>query len=549
MNTLPKSIDVLIVGAGPVGMATANLLASYGVNGIIVDREPKIFNMPRAISLDNEALRVLQWTGLDEGSFSRTGLGCVRFHSPLFGEMARVNTAGSIDCHPKAVSFFQPDLEQALLTRLQKRESFTLHRGFSLESSVQSNKGVKASLVDADGNLYDMSCRYLIAADGANSSVRKSLGLDFKGGKKYDEDWLIVDVKGISNSNIKQPIDHVEFICDPKRSVPHLPAPGDRERWEFKLRKNEDPKRLMEDANINKLLSPWFPQQDAQIERKAVYRFQANVASRFSKQRTFLVGDAAHVTPPFIGQGLVAGLRDAANLSWKISAVLKGRGDPEILASYDIERRPHARAMIKLAVVAGRVVMPQNKLGAFVSHGLVALMSRLPYFKNLLKELEIKPKNGFKKGLFVSGKLRVKRGHPLVQTQLHHIDGRILNSDDVAAGKFRLIGFGEDPYAHLSDYMQARWQEFGGECLQICHKQQVFNRANDDICWEDKQGSLLPKAAPMGWLVIVRPDQIVMHDGPIEEAAEILEEVFAKMGFRGDTLPIESAASINSPSI
>ncbi len=549
MKSLPEAIEVLIVGAGPVGMATANLLASFGVKGLVIDKEPDIFAQPRAISLDNEALRVLQWAGLDENSFSRIGLGSVRFNSPLFGEIARVNSAGSIDCHPKAISFFQPELEQALLTRLQKREEFSLHRGVSLLSSIQTEKGVQATLEDECGNKHELHCQFLIAADGANSSVRKSLGLDFKGGKQYDEDWLIVDVKGISKSNIKQPIDHVEFICDPKRSVPHLPAPGDRERWEFKLRKNEDPKTLLQDENIRKLLLPWFPQQDANIERKAVYRFQANVAPKFSKGKIFLVGDAAHVTPPFIGQGLVAGLRDGANLSWKIASVLKGFGHEKILQSYDTERRPHAKAMIKLAVIAGRVVMPQNKLAAFISHGLVSLIAYLPFFKNLLKELEIKPENGFKKGLFVNGGNRIKRGHPLVQTELHHEDGRVFKSDDVLAGKFRLIAFGEDPHAYLSENALNQWKAFGGECLQVCHHQQVFNRTQSSNCWEDKKGTLLPGVAPLGWLAIVRPDQIVMHDGPLENAEQIVQEVFDAMGFSGQALSVQPGLSMNSSSI
>ena len=531
MNSLPKACDVLIVGAGPVGMAMANLLARQGVSGIIVDRALKIFEQPRAIALDNEALRILQWTGLDENSFERIGIASVHFKSPLFGEVGRVNAAGVIDCHPKLVTFFQPELEEALHKNLQAQNNFSLHRGISLNHSEQVENGVQVKLTDQSGEHHNLRCQYLIAADGANSSIRKSLGLDFKGGKKYDEDWLIVDVKDIHQSKINQPQDHIEFICDPKRAVPHMPAPGDRERWEFKLRKNENPDKLMEDKNINKLLEPWFPHHDANIERKAVYRFQAKTAPKFSKGNTFLIGDAAHVTPPFVGQGLVAGLRDAANLSWKIASVLKGTSHNKILQSYDIERRPHAKAMIRLAVLAGKVVMPQNKLAAFVSHGIVKTMSFLPVLKNQLQELEIKPKNAFHKGLFISGEKRIKRGHPIMQTPLINNAGEVKNSDDIAKTKFRLMGFGFHPEKHLSTAMIERWQDFGGESLQICHRNQVLNRPNQDCCWEDIQGDLLPNAVPVGWIVIVRPDQVVMHEGPIEDAEKILEQVLEKVGF------------------
>ncbi len=531
MNSLPKACDVLIIGAGPVGMAMANLLARQGVSGVIVDRAEKIFEQPRAIALDNEALRILQWAGLDDSSFERIGIASVHFKSPLFGEVGCANAAGVIDCHPKLVTFFQPELEEALHNRLQQRGGFNLHRGISLSHSKQNQDGVEACLSDNEGNQHLIKCQYLIAADGANSSVRKSLGLDFKGGKKYDEDWLIIDVKDIQKSKINKPQDHVEFICDPNRAVPHMPAPGDRERWEFKLRNNEDPDKLMEDKNIHKLLEPWFPHHDANIERKAVYRFQAKTAPRFSKGNTFLIGDAAHVTPPFVGQGLVAGLRDAANLSWKISSVLKGNCHSQILQSYDEERRPHAKAMIRLAVLMGKIVMPQNKLAAFVSHGIVKIVSLLPVIQNQLKELEIKPKNAFKKGLFISGKNRIKRGHPIMQVPLQNSVGEVKNSDDIAEGKFRLLGFGFHPEKYLSTTMIERWQKFGGESLQICHRNQVLNRPNKNICWEDVQGSLLPNAVPMGWIVIIRPDQLVMHEGPMEDAEKMLGQVLEKVGF------------------
>ncbi len=536
MKNLPKVTDVLIVGAGPVGMAMANLLSHQGISGVIIDKSLKIFEQPRAIALDNEALRILQWTGLSEQSFERIGVGSVHFKSPLFGEIGRANCAGVIDCHPKLVTFFQPQLEEALDINLKKSHHFPLHRGLSLSHSEQLEDGVQVELTDQSGESHSLKCQYLVAADGANSSIRKSLGLDFKGGKKYDEDWLIVDVKDIHQSQISKPQDHIEFICDPSRAVPHMPAPGNRERWEFKLRKNEDPNKLMENKHINTLLEPWFPQHDACIERKAVYRFQAKTAPKFSKGNIFLIGDAAHVTPPFVGQGLVAGLRDAANLSWKIASVIKGNSHCDILKSYDIERRPHAKAMIKLAVLAGKVVMPQSKLTAFISHGIVKTMSLLPILKNQLQELEIKPKNAFYKGLFIPGKNRIKRGHPIMQTPLKNCHGRIENSDDIAAGKFRLMGFGHHPNRFLSTDMQKKWQEFGGESLQICHRNQVLNRPILDDCWEDTQGDLLPKTVPLGWVVIVRPDQIVMHEGPMEDAENLLKQIFEKVGFNQQAL-------------
>jgi len=163
-------------------------------------------------------------------------------------------------------------------------------------------------------------------------------------------------------------------------------------------------------------------------------------------------------------------------------------------------------------------------------------MSFIPILKNQLQELEIKPKNAFHKGLFISGKNRIKRGHPIMQTPLRNNMGEIKNSDDIAKGKFRLLGFGFHPEKHLSTTMIERWQEFGGASLQVCHRNQVLNRPNIECCWEDVQGDLLPNSVPMGWVVIVRPDQVVMHEGPMEDVEKILEQVFEKVGFSQEQL-------------
>lgn len=524
--SLPKSTDVLIVGAGPVGMACANLLSHYGVKGVIIDKALSIYPKPRAIVLDNEALRILQWVGVNRDDFNYLGIDKVRFKSPIFGNIAQVNSAGVIDGHAKLVTFVQPELEQALAKRLSKQDSFLLQRGWELVGHKQGEEGVEALLRDSQGNEHSMLCQFLIAGDGANSRVRQALSLDFKGGKQYDEDWLIIDVKNVSRSNIKQPQDHIEFLCDPRRAIPHMPATGDRERWEFKLAKGEDSERVLQEDFIQQLLLPWFPQKDAQVERKAVYRFKANVAPAFSKGRIFLIGDAAHVTPPFAGQGLVAGLRDAANLSWKIAQVINYKSHISILDSYDQERRPHAKAMINLAVWAGRVIMPQNRLHAFLAHGSVALISCLPYFRRLFNELEIKPKNVFKKGLFLAQAKQLKPGNPLKQSLLKHDDGRLKSSDDVNAGCFRLIGFGVNPLQYLSQYNQGRFESIAGCFLQVCHKHQVLNRPDPTICWQDESGELLPKSASVGTIAVVRPDQVIMAQGPYQEVDFILNEVF-----------------------
>ena len=325
----------------------------HGVRVLAVDKDKDIFMAPRAIALDNEALRILQLAGLEDGDFDKVAIPYVRMLSPQLGEFGRINTLGHIDGHPKLVTFYQPELEAALRRRAAQYGEVHTALGVALIGFDESADAVVATLDAGEGRLCTVRARYLVGADGASSLVRQLIGQAFTG-KTYAEDWLIVDAFGAKN-----PIDHVEFLCDHRRPTPHMTAPGGRERWEFMLRRGETRADMESEARVSELLKPWGGPAAMTIERKAVYRFHARTAKAFRKGRVFLAGDAAHITPPFVGQGLVAGLRDAANLSWKLAWVLQGRAAPSILDSYDEERRPHAKAMIDLAKFMGRLIMPR----------------------------------------------------------------------------------------------------------------------------------------------------------------------------------------------
>ncbi len=182
------------------------------------------------------------------------------------------------------------------------------------------------------------------------------------------------------------------------------------------LKPGETREEMEKDATIVELLRPWVKADEIRIERKAVYRFHARACKRFSKRRVFLAGDAAHVTPPFVGQGLVAGLRDAANLAWKLAWVVRGRASEAVLDTYDQERRPHAAKMIRLAKLMGQLVMPRDHVRALIVHGSMALLRAIPPLRNYIEELGIKPKNAFSEGLFARGGRGGRRGAWLPQS-------------------------------------------------------------------------------------------------------------------------------------
>jgi 3-(3-hydroxy-phenyl)propionate hydroxylase len=525
MPNIPSQVDILIVGMGPVGAALAQLLNRHGTRTLVIDQAQDIFAAPRAIALDNEALRVLQMCGLEDEAFAKVAIPEVRMHSPLFGQYGRAVTAGSIDGHPRLVTFFQPELEQVLRDRLKGSKHVSVALGAALVSLTQGPDEVRAEL-RVNGQTRTVQASYVVGADGANSLVRRILGQDFKG-KTYAEDWLVVDAKQVPTA-----IDHVEFICDPRRPTPHMVAPGGRQRWEFKLNPGETREQMEHPDTVRRLLAPWSQGQDIEIERVAVYRFHARLAEQFKVGRVLLVGDAAHITPPFVGQGLVAGLRDVANLAWKLAWVCEGLARPSLLDSYGQERRPHAKAMIDLAKHMGRLVMPSNHATAFVVHGFMRLMNVMPRLRGLFEDLEIKPVNRFRTGCFVPpGKgARLRRGQQMPQVWLKpQAGGEVVLSDDVLGKGLAMVGFGVDPMSALSPQEAQDWVMAGGHFVQIDPRGHMARTSSLDP-WVDLSGTLMPAVVPVGWVAMVRPDKVVMHDGPVSQAPLLLRQAVALLG-------------------
>ena len=214
MSDLPDSVEVVVVGFGPVGATIANLLGQYGVRTLLVERATDILMMPRAIALDNEALRILQLAGVAESDFETIAIPYVRMRSPMLGLFGRVNSLGSLDGHPKLVTFYQPDLERCLRARLATYDCAHVALGVELKSFTEERDHVLASLDLGQGRTRVVRARYLVGADGASSLVRQLIGQEFKG-KTFAEDWLIVDAR-----HVPRPIDHIEFICDHRSADP-----------------------------------------------------------------------------------------------------------------------------------------------------------------------------------------------------------------------------------------------------------------------------------------------------------------------------------------
>lgn len=489
----PERTNVLIVGCGPVGATLANMLGQRGIRTIVIDKSLEIFPAPRAIAFDNDALRILQSIGVDETNLDRVKIPFVRMISPVFGEFARVNTAREIDTHPVQVTFYQPELEQLLRRKLEGLSQVVEVRlGCELLSFKETNDGIRAALQSQTGDKLNVEARFLVGADGANSLVRRLIGQDFVG-KSFIEDWLIVDAL-----DARMPIDHIEFICDPRRPTPHMPAPGGRQRWEFMLAKGETRAKMESDAALDRLLAPWGGLKAMKMERRAVYRFHARCADAFQRGPVLLVGDAAHITPPFLGQGLVSGLRDVFNLSWKLAAVVDGTAGAHTLQSYDVERRPHARSMISLARLMGKAVMPPNRAAAFLTHGTMRAVRMIPGLRGKLDDLGKRSKGRFRRGLFQRSRRlgKLTPGDILPQGWIVGPTGASVRSDGVLGQGFVLLGFGVDPA-----------QQLGVKTRELLRTLKIAIVTIDPQT--SPSGDELALSAQRGAIALVRPDKVV----------------------------------------
>jgi len=344
--------DLLVVGLGPVGDALAALAQVQGLSVIAIDKSPTLFPLPRAAVFDHEIMRIFQMLGVadriaplcripDRYQF-HTASGEILLDFPV----AKTGPFGWAETY----ALHQPAVEQVLRDRLDEL-GVRVRLGTEFVDLEQDEAGVNVTLRDGERS-FGLRARYVVGADGSWSPVRETLGITLDD-YMFDEPWLVLDT--IIDDPGDLPI-VCQQICDPRRPVTHMAMSGKRFRWEFMLKPGETAEEMLAETKIQELLAPWNCGDRIKIERKAVYRFHGLVAKQWRVGRVLIAGDAAHQMPPFAGQGMCSGIRDAANIAWKLAAVVHGRAVETILDSYQEEREPHVRAIIATAIAMGKVV-------------------------------------------------------------------------------------------------------------------------------------------------------------------------------------------------
>ena len=350
--------DVVVIGYGPAGATLANLLGPTGLSVLVLDKEAGIYPLPRAIHFDGEVMRVFQNAGLraEVEAISRPGLTGMHFVNAE-GETLLVR-GGTTPHGPHGCAsnyyFHQPELEQVLRDGIKRFANVQVQLRHEVTQVTDQGEQVQLTVRDLNaGQDHVVRARYVVGCDGARSPLRQTMGSPMVDlGLK--QPWLVFDVR-LKDGAPERP-DHTVQYCDPARPMTWCNVTGNRRRWEIMVLPSDDPAELVKPETLWQLVGRWMTPEHAELERAVIYTFHSLIAEGWRKGRLLIAGDAAHQTPPFLGQGMCAAVRDVANLAWKLAAVLRGQADDALLDSYESERSPHVHAFIGLAVKLGDVI-------------------------------------------------------------------------------------------------------------------------------------------------------------------------------------------------
>lgn len=522
METLTKA-EVIIVGGGPVGITAGNLLGMLGIKTIIFEREETFYTYPRVAVIDDEALRTFQMMGLIEillahltpglyvEVFSRTHKRLITVRLPEDREFGFTRVAGIL----------QQFVEEQLRNGLNRFDCVELCLQHNLVAVTQDPTGVTATFNKNDGTTLTITAPYLLACDGGRSTVRRLTEINFTGPDNKDH-WLILDFIAPT-----PPLPIIRAYGNSQRAVISVPLAQTYQRMEFRLLPGEDPIEVEQNVEkSNQWIRPWFDPQQIDVVRRRVYSQSVKLAERFQDRRIFLLGDAAHIMPPFTGQGLCSGIRDATNLTWKLALVLQGLANEKILTSYETERRPHIKETLDGARMMGRILFPKNQFQEFIRDSILTIINMIPPARRIMEKVKPRPVSGV--GLFIDDGIA---GFMFIQPEVETNTKAKILLDNLLGKGFSILGFNVDPLSSLNTESQAFWKKLATKYVKILPTEAQFNRETEFLLEiKDINGILAAWFLGKGNFVVLRPDHYIAFTGKIEDINRLTSKFSLLLG-------------------
>ena len=441
--TSSETYDVAVIGYGPTGATAANILGQLGMKVLVVERDPDVYNRARAISTDEEVMRIWQSVGLDErlqrDMLPDRPLTFVDRRGVPFIDL-KVSPRGT--GHPPQQFLYQPAVDQVLRDGVERFAGVEVLLEHECLRVHPGDSDVELMLAELrTDTLNRVRARYVVAADGGSSPTRGQLGVGYSG-RTYSERWVVIDTKVLEEW---EGHDRLRFHCNPDRPTVDCPTPLGHHRWEYPARTGELEKDLLRHEAIWKVLNDQgITDANVEILRAVIYSHHVRVADRWRVGRIFLAGDAAHAMPPWIGQGMSAGVRDAANLCWKLAAVVNGQAPESLLDTYQAERKPHVTEVTRRACRTGRIITERNRAVAVVRNHLLRNILRVPAISASLDKFTWIPAARYRQGFLSRARHRAV-GWQIPQPWVTRADGSRVRFDEVLGGQWAVVYLGATP--------------------------------------------------------------------------------------------------------
>ncbi|AKS33190.1 bifunctional 3-(3-hydroxy-phenyl)propionate/3-hydroxycinnamic acid hydroxylase [Mycolicibacterium goodii] len=521
-------VDVVIVGAGPVGLTLANILGAQGVRTLIVEERESLIDYPRGVGLDDESLRTFQSIGLVEAILPHTVPNQIlRFYDGnrrLLAEMAPPDARFG---WPKRNGFVQPMVDAELLAGLDRFDHVEVTWGRRMETIIEDADGVTVQVRGPDG-LAPVRAQYVVGCDGGRSATRRLMGVSFDGTTSSTR-WVVID---LANDPLGHP--NSEVGADPRRPYASISIAHGIRRFEFMIHADETDEQAEDPEFVAELLRPFVPHPDkVDVIRRRVYTHHSRIAGSFRNGRLLLAGDAAHLMPVWQGQGYNSGIRDAFNLGWKLAAVVNGQAGDALLDTYDAERRKHARAMIDLSTMVGRVISPTNRRVAALRDRLIRGASIVPTLKRYVLEMRFKPMPRYHEGAVYHAKPPTPAspvGTLFIQPRVDTREHKDVLLDDVLGSGFAVLCWNNNPRTLLGESAFARWKALGATFIAARPSTQLHWTGDDDpavVIVGDRTGAL--KAffdAHTESVLVLRPDRCIAGADIAQRAPELSTALF-----------------------